>query len=268
MHSILLPTDFSKNSQNAIDYAIYLFEREQCTFYILHAYYLVPSETGTKFDASIELDALHKRLEATKSAKHTFETILVSDTALGAIDRAIFEKDIQFVFMGTTGFSAVQDVFMGSVTTSVLKNINSSTIIAVPGEYDYDIPDDILFANDYKHTFKPAELSPIIKIASLWGSIINIVYVNSKKKLENEQESNKELLDLYLKKTKHRFIKVKKKSSVTATLKDLEKDYKNIGMVVFLKTEHSFFKKLIREPIIRNMTFKTEVPLMIMPVIK
>jgi len=36
MKSILLPTDFSENSKNAIEYAMRLFENEQCTFYVLH----------------------------------------------------------------------------------------------------------------------------------------------------------------------------------------------------------------------------------------
>ncbi|HZJ19261.1 MAG TPA: universal stress protein [Pricia sp.] len=35
---ILLPTDFSSNARNAIDYAIYLFEKTECTFHILHTF--------------------------------------------------------------------------------------------------------------------------------------------------------------------------------------------------------------------------------------
>jgi hypothetical protein len=73
------------------------------------------------------------------------------------------------------------------------------------------------------------------------------------------------LLQNHLNDTKHRFIQVKKKNSVTSTLKDLEKQYKNIGMVTFLKTKNGFFEKLVREPIIKNMTFMTHVPLLVLP---
>ena len=85
MYKILLPTDFSEISKNAIDYAVYLFERETCIFYLLHAYYIVPSETGTKVDAGNALGLLQKRLEAAKNTKHTFKNVLLTDTALGGI---------------------------------------------------------------------------------------------------------------------------------------------------------------------------------------
>ena len=36
MKNILLPTDFSENSWNAIKYAIHFFEKETCNFYLLY----------------------------------------------------------------------------------------------------------------------------------------------------------------------------------------------------------------------------------------
>jgi len=36
MKNILLPTDFSENSLNAIDYAMHFFENWECDFYILN----------------------------------------------------------------------------------------------------------------------------------------------------------------------------------------------------------------------------------------
>jgi hypothetical protein len=38
MFSILLPTDFSENSMNAIKYALEFFKYEKTTFYFMHAY--------------------------------------------------------------------------------------------------------------------------------------------------------------------------------------------------------------------------------------
>ncbi len=43
MKNILKPTDFSKDSQKAIDYAIQIFNREEFIFYQLHAYVILPS---------------------------------------------------------------------------------------------------------------------------------------------------------------------------------------------------------------------------------
>ena len=38
MKKILLPTDFSKNSWNAICYALELFKTTECLFYLVHTY--------------------------------------------------------------------------------------------------------------------------------------------------------------------------------------------------------------------------------------
>ena len=38
MKKILLPTDFSDNAWNAIEYALKLFKDEVCTFYLLNTY--------------------------------------------------------------------------------------------------------------------------------------------------------------------------------------------------------------------------------------
>ena len=37
-YNILLPTDFSDNSWNAIKYALRLFEDKNCTFFLLNTY--------------------------------------------------------------------------------------------------------------------------------------------------------------------------------------------------------------------------------------
>ncbi|WP_299528057.1 universal stress protein, partial [uncultured Lutibacter sp.] len=36
MKNILLPTDFSENSWNAIKYALELYKKTACNFYLLH----------------------------------------------------------------------------------------------------------------------------------------------------------------------------------------------------------------------------------------
>ena len=38
MKNILLPTDFSENSWNAIKYALQLFKNETCRFFLLNTY--------------------------------------------------------------------------------------------------------------------------------------------------------------------------------------------------------------------------------------
>jgi len=167
--------------------------------------------------------------------------------------------------MGTKGFSAMREIFIGSVTVSVIKHIKNCPIIAVPREYDYDIPDDILFACNFKYAYIAPELAPLLDISSLWDSTLNVLHINSKKVLDDTQRLNKELLRNSLKDIRHRFLQVKKQDSIASTIYQLEKENKIIGMVALLKTKQVFFEKLIHEPVFRNLAFKTEVPLLVIP---
>jgi hypothetical protein len=49
MKNILLPTDFSDNSWNAIEYAINFHKNDTCTFYLLHTNSLSSIVTDTPY---------------------------------------------------------------------------------------------------------------------------------------------------------------------------------------------------------------------------
>lgn len=266
MKNILIPTDFSINAQKAIDYALFLFEREACNFYILNAYLIVPSAPGNKLDAEHKLAQIVQKLETHKeNPKHIFEWILIMDSPLNAINVTIIDKNVDYVFMGTKGSSGLREIFIGSTAMSVIKHIDHCPIFAVPAEYEYDLPEQIVFINDFRKPLKENELVPLVTIAKLWDSTLNIVHIKVEKELVDAEKLNKESLRNSLKGVKHHFIEVKMEYMLSSTIHRLENENKNIGMVAMLKNKHGFFKKLFREPVIRNVAFKTKVPLLVLP---
>ena len=269
MKKILLPTDFSENALRAINYAIHLFKKESCNFYLLHAYHDAPSASTTKSEIEDDLKKLAKNLETNNgNGRHTFEWIVIADTLISALTVTIIDKAIDYVFMGTKGSSALREVFMGSATVGVIKHLDICPIIAVPSEYDYDVPHDIVFANDFKHTFRTPELTPLIGMALLCNATLNVVHIKTEETLNDTQKLNKERLRTALKGTKHQFFEVKLQDSVTDTLYQLEKENKRIGILALLKTKHGFIERLLREAVIKNLSFKTEVPLLVLPEIE
>jgi hypothetical protein len=85
------------------------------------------------------------------------------------------------------------------------------------------------------------------------------------KDFSKEQELNKELLRNALKGTKHHFYEVQGLVSVSNTLYQIEKVNKNIGMMAILRTKHGFFERITHEPVVKNIAFKTTVPLLVLP---
>ena len=268
MKKILLPTDFSKNARKAIDYALYLFEKEACTFYLLHAYYIAPSAPGNKMTAQKDLEQLVRTLQNKNNPNHRFKGVLESDSVINLINRTVIDNTVHFIFMGTKGSSALREIFMGGNTTDVLKYlVPACPVVAVPDGYDYDLPDEIVFATDFKHAFKKPELAPLITLAKLWNSKLNVVHIHAEKELDHDQKKNKELLKNRLKRLKSGFMEITMEDTIAGTLRNLERENPAIGMVALLKTKHGFFQKLLREPVIRNMAFHTEVPLLVLPMV-
>lgn len=281
--NILLPTDFSVDARNAIDYAIYLFEKVECRFYILNAFEVGPSGLGStmskakntrlframKEESHRAINRTMAELESkTNNPLHTFTGMSVAHSLLAAISNTAIDKNIHYIFMGTKGSSAVKEVFMGSNTIKVLRHIDYCPIIAVPGKYEFDLPDSIGFATNFEHIYSKAELNPMLEIARLWNSNITIIHVDKGEGLSPQQEISKNLLTKRLKGFNFSFEEVAGQFRVADAIMAYSASDKNIGMIAMIKYWHSFFEKLMKENVIKRVAFSTELPFLIFPLLK
>lgn len=280
MKHILLPTDFSLNAKNAINYAVYLFEREPCTFYVLNAFQVSPSGLSSKINKERDtrlysitkeesergLKELMEQLNCpNKSPVHIFESLSVSDSLRNALGRTVLKKHIDYIFMGTKGSSSIKEIFMGSNAIDAIEHLGACPVIAVPKEYSFDLPDEIAFATDFRHFYENKELFPLIALAKLWNSTIEVVYIDEGKEGSANQKTAKKLLKNKLKDVKTRFLEIAPSSSISSVVKKLNEKNINIGMIAMIKREHGYFQKLIREPIIKKVAYKTEIPFLVLP---
>ena len=266
MKKIVLPTDFSDNAQNAIEYALHLFEREECIFYLVHAHDDVTSAPDNVVASLKELKKKAKRIKVKNdNPKHRFKTILETDSVLNLVNRTVIDNAVEYVFMGTKGASALRGIFMGTNTVEVIKHLASCPIVVIPENYDCHLPEEIVFSSDFKHAFIAPELAALITIAKLRDSAVSVVHIHTKKELGDDQKRNKEELKNSLKELRSTFREVTMKTSISSTLYHLEQENEKIGMLVLLNTKHGFFKKLLREPIMKIIAFQTNVPLLVLP---
>lgn len=279
---ILLPTDFSANARNAIDYAIFLFEKEQCVFHILHAFEVGASSLSStmgkakdtrlfraiKEESERDIKSIISQLESSnKNSLHTFEGFSIADSLVNAIGKTTVNKGIQYIFMGTKGSSALKEVFMGSSTVKVIQNIDFCPIIAVPENYNFDLPNEIAFATNFEHIYSEVELIPLISLAKLCDSKIHIVHIDTGKKLQAHQKTAKNLLTERLHGIKHNFEEVNGHSTISVAIHNYAHENESIGMIAMVNYWHSFFEKLIKENVIKRVAFNTEVPFLIFPLI-
>lgn len=279
MIRIVLPTDFSKNAWHAIKYATFLFEQSPCTFIIIHAHQVSPSglistinkERDTRLheitvkESERKLNKIVNHLnKINKVPGHQFEGVLVADSLLNAIGREVIDKDVDYIIMGTQGASGLSEIFMGSNTVSVIKNINFCPVIAVPNSYDFSSFNEILFAANFKHLYQRVELQPLLDLVKLRKARINVIHINEEEKLSEEQLELKKLLRNLLGEKDSVFEDFDYHPNIALKINDLT-EKKNAGLIAMINSQHSFFKGLTHEPVVKKVAFKTKIPFLVLP---
>lgn len=276
---IVLPTDFSNNSWNAIAYALMVFKDVPCDFFLLNSYQVGASGLSTKMagandtrlynlikaQSERELNRELKKIQdMDTNPEHKFITRSVSGTLVNAIGKTVYTEEIDYIVMGTKGSSGLKEVFLGSNTYKVIKEIDFCPVIAVPDDYRPDGKiDSILLATGYGHLFENYELKPILNFTEHFNAKLWVAHVGSLDELDPGQKAAKLALERRLKSVDYEFVEVEKESSVNQTIQKIVDMDGTIDMVVMIDQDHSFFERLTREPIIKKVTFNTTVPFLV-----
>ncbi|WP_299215190.1 universal stress protein [uncultured Aquimarina sp.] len=281
MKKILLPTDFSDNSWNAIDYATELFKEEACTFYLLNVYSKIiyesvhlsdiPSERSientVKANAVTNLEHLKKTITHTNpNQNHKFEIIAALGSLTDVTEEVVKSKKIDLIIMGTKGATGTKEVFMGSNTVRIINTIKKCPVLAVPDGFTFtSMPSEITFATDFTHFYSKEELRPLLDLAKSFNAAIRIVYVQQEEgSLTEEQKFNLGMLQKYFKDIKYYQHTLTKSDSVSKSLKVFTEEL-DIYLLAMLNYSHSFVDKLTREPVIKTVAFHTQIPLLVIP---
>jgi len=278
MKKILLPTDFSKNARNAIDYALQLFKDETCVFFILNTYtpmiynyeyqinadqYMMESVDMVKKNSEEKLDELIRSVKKKfNNLKHKFKTIssfnILSDEVIELTD----EYHLDLIIMGTKGASKDREILFGSNTIHVIKKAECP-VIAIPENFDFEAPKEILFPTDYKFDYQLEVLNPIIEIANMYNPRVNILHIYYSDELSEDQEQNKLKLDNYFSNIAHLFYYASNQN-ITDAIKKFQLRAK-INLLVIMNKRHSFFEKLFSKSAINQIVLHLNIPLLVIP---
>lgn len=277
MLRVLLPTDFSDNSFEAIRYAILLFKDVTCEFSLLHAYmppiyhteYLVgsPGLIGLgdviKETAVTNLGKLQKRLEDQfENNKHTFESHACLNTLPNQVNEMVEDKKIDLIVMGTKGATGAQEILFGTNTVHIIKKA-TCPVIAIPPNFAYEVPKEILFPTDYEVDYKSKPLDILLKIAKQHISSIEVLHVSYGYDLSEKQQKNKEKLDGILKGVAHLFHNQPNQEVIQA-INSFQLKHK-MNLLVMVQNKHTFVERLFIEPVIKKIGFHITIPFMVIP---
>ncbi|MEM9648197.1 MAG: universal stress protein [Bacteroidota bacterium] len=280
MQKILIPTDFSDNAWNAIDYAMQLFRNKECTFYLLNTYTpIIPSGRfmakmidGVRIvdavrDSSEEglLKTVERIQSKYRNSNHRFETISSFNLLTEEVKDIVDSFGIHLVVTGTKGASGIEEVFMGSNTVRIIKNTKKCPILAIPQYFEFVTPTEIAFATDFNRFYSTSELEPLLELSRMFEATIRIVHVQyGIKALSELQQFNLNMLRRYLNGTEHYVHTVSELNSVSQTLEVFSQEL-NIHLLAMLNYQHSYMEQMTREPIVKRTAFHTQIPLLVIP---
>ena len=277
MKKILLPTDFSDNSWNAIKYALQLYKDEVCNFILLHTYTPMIYQVEHMQTSAIQfqvLDAVKetakKRLDKLEQSinsefnnpKHTYSQILSFNTLTAEINELYHGNVMDMIIMGTTGATGVKEVLLGSNTVHVLKNAKCP-VLAIPSGFTFETPLEILFPSDYEIDFQKKQIQPIADIVGLYNSRLNILNVVYEHNLSKEKEQNRQKLENYFRSVTHLFHSVKNKN-VAEAITEFQLKVR-INLLVMINNKHSIFENLFFKSTINQIGFHLNVPFLVIP---
>ncbi|MCW5518247.1 universal stress protein [Aureitalea sp. L0-47] len=274
MKKILIPTDFSKNAENAAVYALNLFKSEECEFHLLNTF--LPSaqydehypwhdelEDSTPQKSKKGLAALSDKLaKKYKSDKHIFFEHSAMNTMIGEIKKTIRKDSIDLVVMGTHGATGAKNKFFGSNTTQAIRKLNTP-LLAIPSEFTYKPPKEVLFPTDYEIAYSDKQLAELLHISKCHKSRIRVLHISPQLELSEDQNSNKSTLDGVLSDIDHDFQLVHGEN-----VRDTINEYQlgsTIDFLVMIKNKHTFLERLFSKSEIKQIGLHIKVPFLVTP---
>lgn len=275
---ILIPTDFSDNAWHAIAFALELYKKDNCNFYILNVFStaenvivnLINMNPGSELYETAKLDSengLAKVLDMLviknfHNPKHHFDVISTFNNVVEAIKNIVEEKDIEMIVMGTKGKTASRTKVFGSVAINVMEKVRNCPIIVVPEAAKHNLPKEIVFPTSFKTHFKSRELNYLINLAKKCEAAIRILHISTEDKLTDKQVNNKKLLEEYFEGIEYTFHKLSHMDIPTAINCFVES--RDSDMVAFINKKHAFFGNMLTHPLVKEIGNDPKIPILVM----
>ena len=277
--NILVATDFSNDAYAALFYATRLFGSRACTFYILNVFDELTPLEGKKSKrighrkrleqkeiSSKEklVSTFHKIVLDNENDKHQFHTISKKGNLAIIMKKAIDDYKIDLVVMGSKGNTGAKEIFLGSNTIQAANTIENCSILAVPTQFEYKALKEIAFVTDLKKDCAKKSIAPLLFLSTISKSSVRVLHITEKENLNVEQESHRKLVDLCLNDIDHSFHWVQEYADKAIVIDRFLEQF-NIDMFAMIQHKRSFFERLLREPVIKDVSMYVDIPFLILP---
>lgn len=276
MRKILIPTDFSENSLNAIKYATELFKHGPTQIYLLHAFSDEVYEAKMRSEDAVFEDLKQQVLEKSEHAlsvlkkdiftfspnpKHSIHLIAEFGLLVDSVNDWVDKENIDVVVMGTQGETSDKKLTFGSNTLQVIKYVKCP-VLAIPSGYTHSQLKNILFSTDFLLPFKRRELKLLANMAKFFAARIDLLYVSKFSNLSLRQQDNKAFLEATCSEN-HLAFHQKEEADVTQAVNKYIAE-NEVDMLVMVNTRHSYLENILYQSTIEKIGLHINIPFLVM----
>lgn len=273
MKKILLPTDFTATSENALIYALEMAKLFKAKLVLLHTFEIpivdnqaMPLNYAVIYE-SIELSNFeqfkqlmpryHKIAEERNLGAIEMQHIVMDGDLLVSIKKVIEQENIDLVVMGTKGANTWVDAFLGTNTGAVLSSV-SVPVLSVPQGAKFQKIQTIAFTT----RFRKKDIEALVKVlvfAKKMQAKVKCLYVKT---------AHSDVTETTIKRWESHFedetnlkIFIIPSEEVQETIEDFIVN-QDIDMLAMLTYKRNFFLKLFTNTTTQQLSYHLNTPIL------
>jgi nucleotide-binding universal stress UspA family protein len=270
INTILIATDFTEKSNNAVRMALHIASRHHSRIFVLHNInnYFVIDRTGKQvLGSDIIKENLEKAQTALTSLKSKvqeqypdllIETVIKNDSLIHGINEVVDLEDVDLVISGTSGKQNFTQVVLGSMSYEILTGVNCSVLLVPESCEKYAFERILVPIRVMDDLFDKIDLS--LTIAKKNKGVINLLGISSGddiNKIRNAYQQAKKTLDYKAQEYHSQFLLTRDKASqISRYSKEDEAD-----IIILNYQDENSWKSFFLENFFKQVINNTDIPL-------
>lgn len=280
MQKILVPVDFSKPSEAALQYALHFAQVIGAEIILLHvACAPLPSATNYHLHVGLLKEEVEKgkaKLEAYTnqfseltyvdgSGKLKITPILESeDGIIPSIEKVAKEHGAFLVVMGTHGMTRAEEILLGSVTADIIASDDTPAVLAIPHNATFKSWERIVYAADFSEKDKKV-IEILLELASYFPNAkVDYLHIsNEKERIEDIDRLHQ--LKIAFKETPVSMLdfRFRENEDLDEGIDSYLENYET-SLLVMLTHHRNFFERLWHRSKAKEISFHTDIPLLVL----
>ncbi len=261
MKKLLVPTDFSPNAKNALEYAIQIAQRTGAEIHIIHTFQaLQPTGALVNMDRVLREDGEAQMRSWLNNVNFSVPvtTKVLSGTLTNIAKSYTRSEGIDLIVMGTQGASGVKEIFLGSHASAMISK-TEVPLLAIPNNYQYQDIEEVVLAVDSEAFDNETVLEPLRALLKHFTAKLKVLHLEHEEIGAGVDPS----LAAPLRGLDYSFHQLNDFRDINTAINDFVESGE-ANMLCMIRRKHSFFSQIFHVSATRREVFNSPVPLLIL----